>query len=144
MVKKMDIPLVIDEKDPKWILLGKILDRITSRRAKQEMAKQGIVPVNRAGLMFKIVLIAMFFSVDISYVVSELQKRGELRSQTLFIREMLCQSSVHGFNDIRDGLRDVFCRNSYQNICIKISTKFEFLQLFHTFALLLHNYPNLY
>ena len=85
----MYIPLVIDEKDPKWILLGKILDRITSRRAKQEMAKQGIVPVNRAGLMFKIVLIAMFFSVDISYVVSELQKRGELRSQTLFILSLI-------------------------------------------------------
>ncbi|MHC1635730.1 MAG: hypothetical protein ACXQTS_03780, partial [Candidatus Methanospirareceae archaeon] len=29
--------------------------------------------------MFKIVLIAMFFSVDITYVVSELLKREELR-----------------------------------------------------------------
>ena len=66
----MDTPLVIDEKDPKWILLKKILDIITSRRVKQEMAKQGIAPVNLAGTMFKIVLIAMFFSVDITYVVS--------------------------------------------------------------------------
>jgi len=79
MVKKMDTPLVIDEKDPKWILLKKILDIITSRRVKQEMAKQRIAPVNLAGAMFKIVLIAMFFSVDITYVVSELQKREELR-----------------------------------------------------------------
>jgi len=39
----MDIPLVTDEKDPKWTLLAKILDRITSRRAKQEMAKQRII-----------------------------------------------------------------------------------------------------
>ncbi|OFV65669.1 MAG: hypothetical protein SBU_001370 [Candidatus Syntrophoarchaeum butanivorans] len=31
------------------------------------MAKQGISPVNLAGAMFKIVLIAIFFSVDISY-----------------------------------------------------------------------------
>jgi len=29
--------------------------------------------------MFKIVLIAIFFSVDISYVISELLKRAELR-----------------------------------------------------------------
>jgi len=43
------------------------------------MAKQGISPVNLAGTMFKIVLIAMFFSVDIPYVISELLKRAELR-----------------------------------------------------------------
>ena len=35
--------------------------------------------MNLAGTMFKIVLIAMFFSVDISYVISELLKREELR-----------------------------------------------------------------
>ena len=78
-MKKMDTPLITAEKDPKWVLLGKTLDIITSRRVKQEMAKQGIAPVNLAGAMFKIVLIAMFFSVDITYVVSELQKRAELR-----------------------------------------------------------------
>jgi len=43
------------------------------------MAKQGISPLNLAGTMFKIVLIAIFFSVDISYVISELLKRAELR-----------------------------------------------------------------
>ena len=57
MVKKRDTPLIIDEKEPKWVLLGKILDSITSRRVKQEMAKQGITPVNLAGAMVKIVLI---------------------------------------------------------------------------------------
>ncbi|MHC1636463.1 MAG: hypothetical protein ACXQTS_07625, partial [Candidatus Methanospirareceae archaeon] len=34
---------------------------------------------NLAGAMFKIVMIAMFFSVDITYVVSKLLKREELR-----------------------------------------------------------------
>lgn len=75
----MDTPLVIDEKDPKWVLLGKILGIVSSRRVKQEMAKQGVEPVNMAGVMLKIVLIAMFFSVDISYVVEELNRRIELR-----------------------------------------------------------------
>jgi len=31
------------------------------------MSEQGISPVNLAGTMFKIVLIAIFFSVDITY-----------------------------------------------------------------------------
>ena len=76
----MNVPLIIDEKEPKWIVLGKILDSITSRRVKQEMAKQGITPVNLVEAMVKIVIIAMFFSLDITYVVSELHKRKELRS----------------------------------------------------------------
>ena len=68
MVKKTDTPLIIDEKDSKWVLLGKICNIVGSRRVKQEMAKQGVGPVNMAGVMLRIVLIAMFFSVDISYV----------------------------------------------------------------------------
>ena len=43
----MKTPLITDEKDPKWVLLGKILGIVSSRRVKQEMAKQGISPVNR-------------------------------------------------------------------------------------------------
>ena len=77
MVEKMNTSLITDGKDPKWVLLGKIIGIVSSRRVKQEMAKQGISPVNLAGTMF--VLIAIFFSVDISYVISELLKRAELR-----------------------------------------------------------------
>jgi len=51
------------------VLLGTIISAVSSRRVKQEMAKQGVGPVNMAGVMLGIVLIAMFFSVDISYVV---------------------------------------------------------------------------
>jgi len=43
------------------------------------MAKRGIEPVDMTGVMLKIILIAMFFSVDISYVVAELKRRKELR-----------------------------------------------------------------
>jgi hypothetical protein len=42
------------------------------------MAKRGIVPVNEAGAMLKIVFIALFFSDDISYVVEEVKRRKEL------------------------------------------------------------------
>jgi len=67
--KKMDTSLIIDGKDTKWVLLGKIISAVSSRRVKQEMAKQGVGPVNIAGVMLRIVLIAMFFFVNISYVV---------------------------------------------------------------------------
>ena len=58
--KKTDTPLIIDEKDTKWVLLGEIISAVGSRRVKQEMAKQGVGPVNMAGVMLRIVLIAMF------------------------------------------------------------------------------------
>jgi len=51
---------MIDGKDTKWVLLGKIISAVSSRRVKQEMAKQGVGPVNMAGVMLRIVLIAMF------------------------------------------------------------------------------------
>ena len=58
--KKTDTPLIIDEKDTKWVLLGKIISAVSSRRVEQEMAKQGVGPVNMSGVMLRIVLIAMF------------------------------------------------------------------------------------
>ena len=56
----MDTPLIIDEKNPKWTLLGKILATVASRRVKQEMAKHGIAPVNMAGVMLKVVLMLTY------------------------------------------------------------------------------------
>jgi len=52
----MDTMLVIDEKDPKWTLLWKILATVALIRVKQEMAKHEIAPVNMAGVMRKVVL----------------------------------------------------------------------------------------
>ena len=58
----MNIPLSIDETDPKWNLSGNIMDIISSRRVKQVMAKLGIKPVNKASMVLRIVFIAMNFS----------------------------------------------------------------------------------
>ena len=60
----MDTPLILDEKDPKWMLLGKILAIVASRRVKQQMAKHGIALVNMAGVMVKVVLTAMFLALS--------------------------------------------------------------------------------
>lgn len=75
----MNLPLIIDRKDPKWVLLGEILKIFDSRRTRQEIAKQGIIPVKKAIIMLKIVLISIYFSKDVSYVLKELKSRSELR-----------------------------------------------------------------
>ena len=76
----MEIPLIVDEQDPKWQLLGQILNIFDSRRVKQQLARQGLTPVRRAALMLRVTLIAMFFSLDLAYVVQELQHREALRN----------------------------------------------------------------
>ncbi|MFQ5821730.1 MAG: transposase [Candidatus Heimdallarchaeota archaeon] len=75
----MKIPLIVDETDPKWILLGQVLKIFDSRPVKQQLTRQRMKPVPRAALMLRIVLIAMFFAQEISYVLEELTKRPPLR-----------------------------------------------------------------
>jgi hypothetical protein len=72
-------PLIVDRKDPKWLLLEQVLVITTSRRTKQELAKHRITPVAMAGTVIRTILISMFSSVDCAYVVGELRKRKGLR-----------------------------------------------------------------
>ncbi|MFQ6124155.1 MAG: hypothetical protein ACE5R6_06040 [Candidatus Heimdallarchaeota archaeon] len=69
----MDVPLIVDEQDPKWKLLGQILKIFVSRRVKQPRARQGLTPVPKAALMLRAVLVAMFFSLELAYVLDELE-----------------------------------------------------------------------
>jgi len=75
----MKSPLIIDPEDKKWLLLERVLSVTTSRRAKQEMAKAGLTPVANTGSILRLMLMALFFSVDITYMVDELRNRAELR-----------------------------------------------------------------
>ncbi|OQD59435.1 transposase-like protein [Methanobrevibacter arboriphilus JCM 13429 = DSM 1125] len=80
----MKIPIIYDEKDPKWILLLNIFKIIDSRKIHQEFTRNGIKPVKKGVVNFKIVLMSMFFASDISYVVSELKRSHELRKSLGF------------------------------------------------------------
>jgi hypothetical protein len=62
----MKISLYFDEKDLKWILLKKVLKIFDYRRTHQELAKNGISPLNRSVNILKIVMVAFFFDLDIS------------------------------------------------------------------------------
>jgi len=92
----MQIPLIVDNKDSKWILLGKILKVFGSRRIKQEMARQGIKPADKAGTMLRMTFIAMFFSQEIAYVVKELKERKKLRN-FVKIQEIPSDKQIYRF-----------------------------------------------
>jgi len=75
----MRLPVIPVEGDEKWELLSKIVDKLETREAKKSLARYRITPVNKAIEILKIIILAMFFELEISYAVSEINKRYELR-----------------------------------------------------------------
>jgi len=75
----MNSPLIVDRKDPKWFLLEQVLSLVSSREARQVFSKNKLEPINEAVEAVKIVLVAMFFSVDYSFVIQELTIRRKFR-----------------------------------------------------------------
>ena len=75
----MRLPIVPVEGDEKWDLLKKIIKKLETRDVKKALARNEITPVNKAIDILKIVILTMFFELEISYVVSEINKRYELR-----------------------------------------------------------------
>lgn len=92
----MKIPLYFDEKDPKWILLKKVLIIFDSRKTHQELAKNGIRPLKRGCNILKIVMISFFFNLNISYVISELNRNKKLKKQ-LMIDMIYTENQVYEF-----------------------------------------------
>ena len=82
--------------DEKWELLSKIVDKFESRETRKALARNGITPVNKAIKMLKIIILAMFFELEISYAVSEVNKRLDLR-KFLRIEEEVKLRSVYNF-----------------------------------------------
>ena len=78
----MNTPIIVDPEDPKWLLLEQVMNLTTSRIVKQAMARHGIVPLEKAGIILRIIFISMFFSIDITYVLQELGRRSILRKFT--------------------------------------------------------------
>ncbi|MGA2676782.1 MAG: transposase [Methanobacterium sp.] len=80
----MKMPLFHDIKNPKCKLLDVIFIDIDSRETRQELSRNGIKPINNALNAIKIRLIAMFYGIDIKYVVNELNNSKELRKAFKF------------------------------------------------------------
>lgn len=71
--------LTYDSKDPKYVLLGKIFDYLDSKKSLDSLSRCGIR--NRSMMIFsiKVLFISMYFSCNVSYVVSELNRNEKLR-----------------------------------------------------------------
>ena len=67
----MRLAVIPVEGDEKWELLRKIIDKLETREAKKALARYKITPVNNAIMFLKVVILAMFFELDVSYAVSE-------------------------------------------------------------------------
>ena len=80
----MKMPLVHDIKNPKCKLLDVIFIDIGCRETQQELSRNGMKPVNKVLDAIKIRLIAMFYGIDIKYVVNELNNSEELRKAFRF------------------------------------------------------------
>jgi hypothetical protein len=80
--------------DEKWELLSKVIDKIETRETKKALARYKITPVNKALEILKVIILAMFFELEISYAVAEINKRLELR-KFLRIEEEIKLKSVY-------------------------------------------------
>ena len=92
----MRLPVIPVKGDERWELLSKIIDKLETRETKKALARNGITPVNRAIEFLKIIILAMFFELEISYTVNEINKRYELR-KFLGIDDEVNLKSVYNF-----------------------------------------------
>ncbi len=92
----MEPPLVLDISDPKWELYGNVIKIFETRKIRKIISRCGIRPLEKAVQILKIVLLSMFFSCDIAYIVKELKNRKQLR-QFLDIEEVPDADEVYRF-----------------------------------------------
>ena len=74
----------------------KIIDKLETRETKKALARNGITPINRAIEFLKVIILAMFFELEISYAASEVNRRYELR-KFLKIDDEVKLKSVYNF-----------------------------------------------
>ena len=92
----MEPPLILDISDPKWKLFAGIIKIFETRKTRKIISRCGIKPLGKAVIIIKIVLLSMFFSCEIAYIVDELKNRKRLR-QFLNIEEILDADEIYRF-----------------------------------------------
>jgi hypothetical protein len=75
----MKPPLIPINEDYKWKLLSEILNVFDLRSTRQILAQYKILPLEKSVPALKIVILSMYFCLEISYVVRELNKKRKLR-----------------------------------------------------------------
>lgn len=75
----MKPPLIPINEDYKWKLLSEILNVFDLRSTRQILAQYEILPLEKSIPALKIVTLSMYFCLEISYVVRELEEKKKLR-----------------------------------------------------------------
>ena len=86
--------LNLDIKDPNYTLLKKIFKIIDSRKSLEILASYGFKNLNKQIFAFKIIFISMFFGLDISFILNELESKKELQDY-FKISEILTANQVY-------------------------------------------------
>ena len=76
----MEIPLIPDLSNPKWLIIGEILKTVGSKRSKKIASRLKIPDVQFFIDCMKILILADTFELDYSYVVSEINSNKKLKS----------------------------------------------------------------
>ncbi len=92
----MEPPLILDISDPKWELFGSIIKIFETRKTRKIISRCGIKPLGKAVQILKIVLLSMFFSCEVTYIVDELKNRKRLR-QFLNMEEIPDADEIYRF-----------------------------------------------
>lgn len=92
----MEPPLILDISDPKWKLFAGIIKIFETRKTRKIISRCGIKPLGKAVQILKIVLLSMFFSCEVAYIVDELKNRKRLR-QFLNIKEIPDADEIYRF-----------------------------------------------
>ena len=71
--------LNLDIKDPNYTLLKEIFKIMDSRETSEILAPFGFKNLDKLVFTFKIIFISMFFSLDIPFILSELESKEKLR-----------------------------------------------------------------
>jgi len=61
----MRLPVYPIKGDERWELLSKVIDKLETRETKKALARNGITQVNKAIEILKIIILAMFFELEI-------------------------------------------------------------------------------
>lgn len=118
----MKPPLIPINEDYKWKLLSEILNVFDSRSSKQILAKNGLKPIEKSTYTLKILIVSMFFSTEISYVVSELNQRKKLR-KFMKISSIPTENQIYRFmNRFEPDQFLNFVLNLLNNVCFERKT----------------------
>lgn len=110
-----------DKKDPVWNLFNKLLKVIDSRTFQEELARNDFTSIKKHQMMLKILLLSIFFQLDLSYVYNQVKNSAKLQ-KFLGIDELLSLKQI----------REIYHRNeenNYLELCLKTLNKMQFKKI---------------